>query len=310
VAFSNDGGTLISGGEDGAVHFWAVAPDAVTLKPAGLAPQAKAAPVRAVAWSSAGLAFSGGDDGTIRIWDPLKGHVVRTIPRPPDLQADYPYKVSSLGVSAEGHYVAAGGSDGLLRLWDTRDATAPVERQSAHTDAIIAVAVSRDGRAIATGGADRSIFLWEATLSNGRVSAVKLHVRAREPLDKPVSGLAFSADGKLLASTGEDRLIRLWDAHDGVQVGFPLAGHSDAVTGVAFSADDDFIVSVGDKKLLLWPGPRRWDGALCSRLGRNMSLQQWRAWVSADAPYRCQCPDLPIAGDLLVAPPPCNAGQP
>lgn len=310
LAFSPDGKGLISGGEDGAVHFWAVALDAVSLKPTGLAPQANAAPVRAVAWSSAGLAFSGSDEGTIRVWDPLKRDVIRTIPRPSDLPPDYPYQISSVAVSAEGHYVAAAGSDGLLRLWDTRDGTAPVERQGAHTDAILAVAVSRDGRVIATGGADRSIFLWEVTLSDGRVKTVNLRDHAREPLDQPVSGLAFSAEGNLVASTGADRLVRLWDARDGVQVGFPLAGHSGAVTGVAFSANDDFIVSAGDQKLLLWPGPRRWDGALCSRLGRNMSLQQWRAWVSADAPYRCQCPELPIAGDLVVAPQRCDAGRP
>jgi WD40 repeat protein len=139
---------------------------------------------------------------------------------------------------------------------------------------------------------------------------VNLHDHAREPIDQPVSGLAFSADGTLVASSGADRLVHLWDARDGVQVGFPLAGHSGAVTGVAFGADDDFIVSAGDQKLLLWPGPRRWDSALCRRLGRNMSLPQWRAWVSADAPYRCQCPELPIAGDLVVAPQRCDAGRP
>ena len=159
LAFSPDGVALISGGEDGAVHFWTVAPDAVTLKPTDLARPANAAPVRAVAWSSDGLVFSGSDDGTIRVWNPLKGEVSRTIPRPPDLRPDYPYKISSVAVSSEGHYVAAAGSDGLLRLWDMRDGTAAVERQSAHTDAVLAVAVSRDGRVIATGGADHRIFL-------------------------------------------------------------------------------------------------------------------------------------------------------
>jgi WD40 repeat protein len=276
----------------------------------GRAPQAGVAPLRTVAWSKGGLAFSGSDQGTIRVWDPLNGEVVRTIPRPPDLASDYPYKVSSIAVSLEGHYVAAAGSDGFLRLWDTRDGTALVGRQSAHTAAVLAVAVSRDGRVIATGGADRNIFLWDVTLSDGRVQSVKLHDHAREPLDQPVTGLAFSADGKLVASTGGDRLVRLWDARDGVQVGFPLAGHSGAVTSVAFSADDDFIVSAGDQKLLFWPGPRRWDGALCSRVSRNMSLQQWHAWVSVDAPYRCQCPELPIAGDLGVAPQRCDAVRP
>jgi len=309
LAFNPDGSALISGGEDGAVHFWAVAPAGVTLKPAGIA-QTGTAPVRAVAWSAAGMAFSGGDEGAIRIWDPLKGVVVRTIPRPADLGAEYPYKVSGLAVSTEAHYVAAAGSDGFLRLWDTRDLTAPVTHQGAHTEAVLAVAVSRDGRVIATGGADHSIFLWEATLADGRVTAVKVHDHAREPLDQPVSGLAFNADGTLVASTSADGLVRLWDARDGVQVGFPLVGHSGAVTGVAFAADDDFIVSAGDQKLLLWPGPRRWDSALCSRLGRNMSPQQWRTWVSVDSPYRCQCPALPIAGDLVVAPQRCDAGQP
>jgi len=75
------------------------------------------------------MAFSGGDEGAIRIWDPLKGVVVRTIPRPADLGAEYPYKVSGLAVSTEAHYVAAAGSDGFLRLWDTRDLTAPARSE-------------------------------------------------------------------------------------------------------------------------------------------------------------------------------------
>ncbi len=43
--------------------------------------------------------------------------------------------------------------------------------------------------------------------------------------------------------------------------------------------------------------PKAWPDELCAKLTRNMSRKQWREWVSADIPYTCQCPGLPIPPD-------------
>lgn len=72
----------------------------------------------------------------------------------------------------------------------------------------------------------------------------------------------------------------------------------DRVTSVAFSPDGARIVSGSDDNTLrIWNVFENWADALCLKLGRNMSHQEWRERVSPDIDYIEQCPDLPISPD-------------
>ena len=56
-----------------------------------------------------------------------------------------------------------------------------------------------------------------------------------------------------------------------------------------------------------WPAPATWPALLCGKLSRNLSRQQWREWVSAELPYRCPCPGLPIEPDAAIGDTPATA---
>ena len=76
VAFSPDGGRVVSGSWDGTVRLW----DAETGKPVGEPFRGHKASVQSVAFSPDGRRIvSGSDDNTIRIWDAEAAEIAATL---------------------------------------------------------------------------------------------------------------------------------------------------------------------------------------------------------------------------------------
>ncbi|MGH1396809.1 MAG: caspase family protein, partial [Trichormus sp.] len=107
VAMSQDGKTIVSGGEDGSVRLW-------NLQGLSLAEPFRGhqGVVWSVAISSDGQTIvSGGEDGTVRLWNlqglplakPFRGHEGG---------------VSSVAMSQDGQTIVSGGKDGTVRLWN------------------------------------------------------------------------------------------------------------------------------------------------------------------------------------------------
>jgi WD40 repeat protein len=75
--------------------------------------------VHAVALApSTGLLFSGADDGTVRMWDPRSGGSVASLALPRAAGTDA-RAVRAVAVSADGHWLAAGGDANAAGLWHT-----------------------------------------------------------------------------------------------------------------------------------------------------------------------------------------------
>ena len=305
VAFSPDGGTLVSAGSDGTVRLW----DAATRRPLGAPIQAHSGKVTSVAFSPDGktLASAGEDEnvvqwdvatrkplGDIRVTAPLAPRrqslvvpvVSRSVAFSPDLIV--PVISRSVAFSPDGKTLASAGDDRTVRLWDAATRKPLGSPLTGHSGSVTSVAFSPDGRMLASGSEDETVRLWDVATRQPLGGGIQGHSGS-------VTSVAFSPDGKILASASDDHNIRLWDVATRQALGPPIQGHSGSVTSVAFSPDGKMLASASeDQTVRLWDiDAASWAAHLCMLANRNLSLAEWRLYIGRNIPYRRTCPALP-----------------
>ena len=192
--------------------------------------------------------------------------------------------IAALAVSADGHWLLAGGRDKNGHLWDLTT-SAPLSTLSGHEDGINAVAISPDGRIAATGAGnslidsrdDFTIRLWR--IPGGQcIATLKGHTR-------PVRTLAFSPDGQTLVSGSDDLTVRFWDVIGATQLrSIPAA--AGGIVSLCFGADGQSLAFAAADRSVTW-----WDFSYPVRRAAQLShlnetgpagLAQWYALQGAN----------------------------
>jgi WD40 repeat protein len=193
VAFSGNGQTIVTGGDDGTAQLW----DAAAGKPLG-APLKFPCAVDSVALSPdgkkmlIGLYFA-----RAVLSDARTGKQIgRDMVHPSEARG-----IGGVAFSSDGRLVITGGADGAARVWDA-GTTKPVSPPLRHGDEVTAVALSPDGHFALTGGNDQTARLWNAR-SGEALGAPLKHTST-------VLHVAFSPDGKSAITVTADHRIHRW----------------------------------------------------------------------------------------------------
>lgn len=135
--------------------------------------------------------------------------------------------------SPSGRFLASGGAEGTLRVWDS-DSHALVQELHGHTQRLFSVAFDSEEHLIATGSVDRTANVWD-----WRSGQLK---RTFQGHRGTVTNLCFIPGTRLLASTSADGTFLRWNAEKGYVLGAYL-GHEADVGGIAMSGSGELMVS-------------------------------------------------------------------
>jgi WD40 repeat protein len=142
---------------------------------------------------------------TDRYGDPLPKGAVRRLGT---VRFSHPYTMS-IAFSPDGRFLASGGYDNRIRLWDPSTGK-EVRILEGHKSFINCIALSADGKWLASGSQDNGLRLWDT-----RTGKEKRRFLGH---DRPIERLALSPDGKVLASSCHAGTLRLWDTRTGKQI--------------------------------------------------------------------------------------------
>jgi len=195
--------------------------------------------------SDESVVYSGSKDNSVIMWDLESGS--RRVLRPKWSRSTHGSEqcckgeVLSVAVTSDGRYLASGGRDMCVRIFDTRMSSTEVQAFKGHRDAVTSLAFRRDSYSLFSGSLDRCLKHWDLN-EMGYLETLFGHQDGVTAVDcwtkeRPVS-------------TSSDRTIRLWKVSDETHLIF--RGHKSTPDAVQIMTEDSCLTGGQDGSLNLW----------------------------------------------------------
>ena len=224
LAFSPDGGRLLSGSSDDTAQLWDVESDKALAVLRGHTDA-----IYAVAFSPDGRRLvTGSLDHTLRLWAaPGKS---RTRARLVAELTGHTDKVTAAAFTPDGRYLLSGGYDKTIRLWDGREGGF-IEELARQDSWVGSLSISPDGKKVLTSPASPPGIVNVFAIPSGK------RLLRFDEHKNIVLATAISPDGRLAATGGGNNFpIYLWELATG-KVRHTLVGKGGPIWSVGFARD-------------------------------------------------------------------------
>lgn len=158
------------------------------------------------------------------------------------VQLGHSEPINSAVFSPDGKYIASGGNDNCVKLWDVKTSK-EIYTLKNHSKKVTSVKFSPDGKYIASGSEDKTIVLVDV-ITQKVIRRFKDH-------DSRILSIDFSPDGTQIISGFSDGTLILFNVQNGNTIKKYFTQDTD-INAVAFSPDGDSFASLSKENLKIW----------------------------------------------------------
>lgn len=188
--------------------------------------------------------YSGAKDNSLIKWDVESGSKIilkakwngQVVPRTQSIEGE----VLSVAVSHDGKYIASGGRDKFVRIYDSRS-DSEIKCFAGHRDAVSSLCFQKDTYTLFSGSFDRCVKHWDLN-EMGYIETVFGHQDSIYSLDCWIKEKPVTSSG--------DRSIRLWKIADESHLVYK--GHNSSIDCIQYLMDDIFLSAGQDGSIKLW----------------------------------------------------------
>jgi WD40 repeat protein len=244
IAWTSDGRSLVTGGEDGRVRIFSLAQQIL-----GNTIDVGSGEVFQVCVANRGDFFAAvSGDGFLSLYRLSNLTLIDRLARGTDSTATL--VATSVAISSDDKLIAVGYGDYHVALWDPQ-VRRLVSLHCCHASGVYAVKFVPRQQRLVTGSLDATVKIWDIYWDS--IKGPTLELRATlEGHSSYVLSLAIDPMGELLVSGSKDLTARVSSVSRGVML-YSIKAHSNSVITVAFSPlGDRFCTGSGDQSVKIW----------------------------------------------------------
>ncbi|HLN20511.1 MAG TPA: hypothetical protein VK213_05440 [Bacteroidales bacterium] len=215
--------------------------------------------------------YSAGLDGKVLKWD----LTLRTSTN----VTDNSMHITSIDISANGHYFAGISTDGSVMVWNPENLNDKFRIETAGKS-IKTIKFNPENNLLALGDINGNIELWDINQFK-RVSLIKAH-------DAQINDIQFNSILNQMATAGNDKKLKIFNLQNLTEPPITFTDNEAFVLVMKFSYDGQLIVSggyEGTDNLMVRPSHVDYFiDDITALISRNMTQNEWNTYVGADIP--------------------------